>query len=95
MTGRELIFEIYREADFVTQSTVARFSLETAQEMVEYQSSMNIMRACSAFLNGQDVEPHINKFVRKDLEINACEELEIWGKFSPPDQFINYEDDAQ
>tara|TARA_Y100000590_G_scaffold365018_1_gene423675 strand:- start:132 stop:419 length:288 start_codon:yes stop_codon:yes gene_type:complete len=95
MTGRELILEIYREADFVTEMTLSRCSLEVAEEMIEFQSAMNIKRACSAFLNGEDVNPHTNKFVRKELELNACEELEIWGKFSPPDQIISYDEEAK
>ena len=95
MTGRELILEIYREADFVTETALSRGSLESPEETPEFQSAMNIKRACSAFLNGDDVGPHTRKFVRKQLELNACEELEIWGKFSPPDQIISYDGDTK
>ena len=95
MTGRELILEIFREADFVTEMTLSKHSIESAEQMVEFQSAMSIKRASSAFLNGEEVRPHTRKFVRKELEMNACEELEIWGKFSPPDQIISYDEESK
>ena len=55
---------------------------------------MSVKRACSAFENGEEVRPHTRKFVRKELEVNASEELEIWGKFSPPDQTISYDQES-
>ena len=84
MTGRELILEIFREADFVTEMTLSKHSIESAEQMVEFQSAMSIKRACSAFLNGEEVRPHTRKFVRKELEMNACEELEIWESSRRP-----------
>ena len=56
---------------------------------------MSVKRACSAFENGEEVRPHTRKFVRKELEVNASEELEIWGKFSPTDQTISYDQESE
>ena len=42
--------------------------------------------------NGQDTTPHLDQFLRRQLEADVYEELEIWGKFSPPPQFIDHED---
>mgnify|MGYP003958060861 FL=1 len=41
------------------------------------------------FLNGQDTDDAVGKFLRRSLEVNVYEEFEIWGKFSPPPQFIS------
>ena len=57
------------------------------------QSLAAINKACSAFLNGQDTTPHVDKFLRRQLELDVYEELEIWGKFSPPPQIIEESDE--
>lgn len=94
MTEKELILEIYRETDFITEMMVSKNTLGLAEGMVEFKSAMSVKRACSAFLNGEDVSPYLAKFVRKEMELNTYEEMEIWGKFSPPDQIIKYDDES-
>ena len=34
----------------------------------------------------------MDKFLRKEVELKTYEEMEIWGKFTPPEQFIQYDD---
>ncbi|MEM7217039.1 MAG: hypothetical protein AAF515_01650 [Pseudomonadota bacterium] len=88
METKTLLLEILRETDFLTESVdwqAAKFEATAGQVQ---QSLKAINKACSAALNGQDPEPHVARFLRRHLEADVYEEMEIWGKFSPPPQFI-------
>ena len=89
---KEFVKQIYRQADFITTMMLSKESMETLRDKKEFQSSLRIKEACSAFLNDEDVEPHVDKFLRKEVELKTYEEMEIWGKFTPPEQFIQYDD---
>ena len=88
MDAKELILEILRETDFVNESV----DWDDGPASQARESIQAINKACSAFLNGQDVEQHVERFLRKHLEEDVYEELEIWGKFSPPPEFIDHGD---
>lgn len=92
MDVRKFVLEIFRETDFVSESVLSKSIDATASAQVR-QSILAINKACSAFLNGQDPEPHLEQFLRRHMEADVYEEFEIWGKFSPPPQFIDHGDD--
>ena len=85
MDAKKFILEIFRETDYIAE-TLAAESADTDSQVK--QSIKAINKACSAFLNGQDIEPHLELFARRQMEVDVYEEFEIWGKFSPPPQFI-------
>jgi len=89
MKPKDFVLEIFRETDFLNQSVNwdAVSGEPTAGQLQE--SLLAINKACSAFLNGQDTQAATDKFLRRQLEEDVYEELEIWGKFSPPPQFIS------
>lgn len=92
MDAKELILEIFRETDFVAESHLAGSTIdETSTEQIQL-SIAAINKACSAYLNGQDIEPHTERFLRRSMEEDVYEEMELWGKFSPPPQFIQDDD---
>ena len=91
MNAKELILEIFREADFISETLSQRTNEEAKDQSPELLSASAKKKACGAFLNGQDPTTHVDGFQRKELELNSCEEMEIWGKFTPPPQFINYD----
>ena len=90
MDAKKFILEIYRETDFIKESLTS-VAPETDSQVKESIAAIN--KACSAFLNGQDVEPHVERFMRRQMEADVYEEFEIWGKFSPPPQFIQHDND--
>lgn len=91
MDAKKLILEIFRETDFINESADwASIEAEESASQVQ-QSIAAINKACSAFLNGQETEPHVDQFLRRQMEVEVYEEFEIWGKFSPPPQFIDEE----
>ena len=92
MTPKDLILEIFRETDFVMESLTNEAAAGDSSAGQVQQSLAAINKACSAFLNGQDFAPHVDKFLRKQMEDDVYEEFEIWGKFSPPPQFIQDSD---
>ena len=94
MNAKELILEIFREADFISETLNQRYKDEIKNPSPELRSASAIKKACGAFLNGQDPAPHTDSFQRKELELNSCEEMEIWGKFTPPPQFITYDNES-
>ncbi|MEM7365965.1 MAG: hypothetical protein AAF525_18255, partial [Pseudomonadota bacterium] len=77
--------------DFISESLNAGSS-ETDDQVKQSIAAIN--KACSAFLNGQDTEPHIERFMRRQMEVDVYEEFEIWGKFSPPPQIIKHDDES-
>lgn len=92
MKPKDFVLEIFRETDFINQSVNWK-AIETEPTASQLQASLlAINKACSAFLNGQDAEAAIDKLSRRKLEVNVYEEFEIWGKFSPPPQFIRDKD---
>ena len=91
MDAKKFILEIFRETDFISESLNAD-SFGTDDEVKQSIAAIN--KACSAFLNGQDTEPHIEQFIRRQMEVDVYEEFEIWGKFSPPPQFIKHDDES-
>ena len=91
MDAKKFILEIFRETDFISESLNAD-SFGTNDEVKQSIAAIN--KACSAFLNGQDTEPHIEQFIRRQMEVDVYEEFEIWGKFSPPPQFIKHDDES-
>lgn len=91
MDAKKFILEIFRETDFISESMNAD-SFGTDDEVKQSIAAIN--KACSAFLNGQDTEPHIEQFIRRQMEVDVYEEFEIWGKFSPPPQFIKHDDES-
>ena len=93
MEAKDLILEIFRETDFLMELQGAEHDSEHATE-TRQQSIAAINKACSAFLNGQDFEPYVDKFLRRQMEVDVYEEFEIWGKFSPPPQFIENKDEG-
>ena len=95
MDAKALILEIFREADFISETLNQQSSKDAKNKPPELQSASAIKKACGAFLNGQDPTPHVDGFQRKELELNSCEEMEIWGKFTPPPQFITYDDEPE
>lgn len=92
MDAKDLILEIFRETDFLMELKSSDQNTADAIES-QQQSIAAINKACSAFLNGQDFEPHLERFLRRQMEVDVYEEFEIWGKFSPPPQFIESQDD--
>ena len=89
MKPKDFVLEIFRETDFLNES-VNWEAIEQEPTAVDLRKALaTINKACSAFLNGQDAEAHVGKFLRRQLEEDVYEELEIWGKFSPPPQFID------
>ena len=91
MDAKKFILEIFRETDFISESMNAD-SFGTDDEVKQSIAAIN--KACSAFLNGQDTKPHIEQFIRRQMEVDVYEEFEIWGKFSPPPQFIKHDDES-
>ena len=91
MDAKKFILEIFRETDFISESLNAD-SFGTHDEVKQSIAAIN--KACSAFLNGQDTEPHIEQFIRRQMEGDVYEEFEIWGKFSPPPQLIKHDDES-
>ena len=91
MDAKALLFEIFRETDFISETLNQRTMGASDEQSVELKSANAIKKACGAFINGQDPEPYLEQFQRKELEVNSCEEMEIWGKFTPPPQFITYD----
>ena len=90
--AKALILEVFRETDFVNES-VGWDGSDSETALAQLRQSVNaINKACSAYLNGQDTTSHLDQFLRRQLEADVYEELEIWGKFSPPPQFIDHED---
>jgi hypothetical protein len=94
MDAKELILEIFREADFISETLSQKTPEGPSNFSPELLSASAIKKACGAFLNGQDPTTHVDGFQRKELELNSCEEMEIWGKFTPPPQFITYENES-
>ena len=92
MEAKDLILEIFRETDFLIELQGSENN--TAHTIENQQTSIAaINKACSTLLNGQDFVPHVDKFLRRQMEVDVYEEFEIWGKFSPPPQFIERPDD--
>ena len=89
MKPKEFVLEIFRETDFINESVNwdAMANEETASQLRAAIGTIN--KACSAFLNGQDAQPHVDRFLRRQLEEDVYEEFEIWGMFSPPPQIID------
>ena len=87
MQAKELILEILRETNFVSET----FGAQIKEEKVQ-QSIAAINKACSELLNGQEVEPRVDQFVRKEMEEEVYEEMELWGKFAPPPEFVSDSD---
>ena len=89
MKPKEFVLEVFRETDFISESVNwnAIANDETANQLRAAIGTIN--KACSAFLNGQDTQPHVDRFLRRQLEEDVYEEFEIWGKFSPPPQIID------
>ena len=91
MKPKDFILELFRETDFLYESLDWR-KLEGLEDGENLRSALgNLRRACSAYLNGQDVEDAVAQFRRAQLEADVYEELEIWGKFSPPPQIIDHD----
>ena len=93
MDAKKLILEIFRETDFIGESLDASAIENGGDGSAVRLSIAAINKACSAFLNGQDPQPHMEKFQRRQMEVDVYEEMEIWGKFSPPPQFIRDDDE--
>ena len=89
MKPKNFVLEVFRETDFIDQSVNWDAIPDEPTRDQLRQSLAAINKACSAFLNGQDTTPHVDKFLRRQLELDVYEELEIWGKFSPPPQIID------
>jgi len=90
MTPKDFILELFRETDFLYETLDWR-KLEKSEDGESLRSALgNLRRACSAYLNGQDVEDAVAQFRRAKLEADVYEELEIWGKFTPPPQIIEH-----
>ena len=90
MKPKEFILELFRETDFLYESLDWR-KLEKSEDGESLRSALgNLRRACSAYLNGQDVEGAVARFRRAQLEADVYEELEIWGKFTPPPQIVDH-----
>lgn len=89
MKPKDFVLEIFRETDFINESVNWEAIADQSSADQLRQSLAAINKACSAFLNGQDTQPHIDQFLRNQLEVDVYEEFEIWGKFSPPPQFID------
>ena len=89
MKAKDFVLEIFRETDFINQSVNWESISEEPTTSQLHASLLAINKACSAFLNGQDAEVEVDKFMRRKLETDVYEEFEIWGKFSPPPQFIS------
>ena len=91
MKPKDFVLEVFRETDFINESVNwdAITDDETAAQLRAAIGTIN--KACSAFLNGQDTQPHVDRFLRRQLEEDVYEEFEIWGKFSPPPQIIKEE----
>ena len=90
MKPKEFILELFRETDFLYETLDWR-KLEKSEDGESLRSALgNLRRACSAYLNGQDVEDAVARFRRAKLEADVYEELEIWGKFTPPPQIIDH-----
>ena len=92
MEAKDLILEIFRETDFLIELQGSENNIVHTFEN-QRKSIVAINKACSALLNGQDFVPHVDKFLRRQMEVDVYEEFEIWGKFSPPPQFIESPDD--
>ena len=92
MKPKEFVLEIFRETDFINESVNWDAIGEEPSARQLRDSLAAIHKACSAFLNGQDTEPHVSQFQRRQLEADVYEELDIWGKFSPPPQFVDTRD---
>ncbi|MEM7077235.1 MAG: hypothetical protein AAF513_01280 [Pseudomonadota bacterium] len=90
MDAKKFVLEIFRETDFINESVNWETLASDDDTSRVQQSIAAINKACSAFLNGQDVEPHLDNLQRKQMEEDVYEEMEIWGKFSPPPQFIDH-----
>jgi hypothetical protein len=89
MKPKDFVLEVFRETDFIGES-VNWDGIADEQTASQLRAALgNINKACSAFLNGQDPEPHLDRFLRRQLEVDVYEEFEIWGKFSPPPQIID------
>ena len=92
MKPKDFVLEVLRETDFINQS-VNWEAIEPEPTASQLQDSLlAINKACSAFLNGQDSQAEVDKFSRRKLEVDVYEEFEIWGKFSPPPQFVREKD---
>lgn len=91
MDAKALLFEIFRETDFISETLNQQLDETQREKSIELKSAIAIKKACGAFINGQDPEAHLEQFQRRELEVNSCEEMEIWGKFTPPPQFITYD----
>ena len=90
MKPKEFILELFRETDFLYETLDWR-KLEKSEDGESLRSALgNLRRACSAYLNGQDVEDAVARFRRAQLEADVYEELEIWGKVTPPPQIIDH-----
>ena len=77
MDAKELILEIFRETDFVAESHLAGSTIdETSTEQIQL-SIAAINKACSAYLNGQDVEPHTERFLRRSQGLPHLLELGV------------------
>ena len=90
MKPKDFILELFRETDFLYETLDWR-KLEKSEDGESLRSALgNLRRACSAYLNGQDVEDAVARFRRAQLEADVYEELEIWGEFTPPPQIIDH-----
>ena len=90
MKPKEFILELFRETDFLYETLDWR-KLEKSEDGESLRSALgNLRRTCSAYLNGQDVDDAVARFRRAQLEADVYEELEIWGKFTPPPQIIDH-----
>ena len=89
MKPKDFVLEVFRETDFLGES-VNWEAISDDDAAVQLRAALGtINKACSAFLNGQDPEPYLDRFLRRQLEVDVYEEFEIWGKFSPPPQIID------
>ena len=89
MKPKEFILELFQETDFLYALDWRK--LEKSEDGESLRSALgNLRRACSAYLNGQDVEDAVARFRRAQPEADVYEELEIWGKFTPPPQIIDH-----
>ena len=89
MKAKDFVLEVFRETDFINES-VNWESISDQETANQLRSAIGVInKACSAFLNGQDAQPHVDRFLRSQMEEDVYEEFEIWGKFSPPPQIID------
>ena len=79
MKPKEFILELFRETDFLYETLDWR-KLEKSEDGESLRSALgNLRRACSAYLNGQDVDDAVARFSARSSKRTSMRNWKFGG----------------